>query len=54
MFHNVEVVPSASPYAADEDEARGVLDRLRALLTFAHREAIAVVGLSDVPGILAP
>ncbi|MDB4944955.1 MAG: hypothetical protein JWP97_4489 [Labilithrix sp.] len=53
MFHNVEVVPHLSPYAANEEQARGILDRLRALLSFAHREGIAVVGLGDVPGILA-
>lgn len=53
MLQNVEVVPWASPYAADEEDARGILDRLRALLTFARREAIPVVGLGDVPEILA-
>lgn len=52
MFHNVEVVPGTSPYAADEDEARGILDRLRALLAFAQKESIPVVGLGDVPEIL--
>ena len=52
MFHNVEVVPHASPYGANEEEARGVLDRLCALLSFARREAIDVVGLGDVPEIL--
>jgi hypothetical protein len=52
MFHNVEVVPQASPYAATEDEARGILERLRALLEFARRESIAVVGLGDVPEIV--
>ena len=53
MFHNVEVVPHLSPYASNDDEARGILHRLRALLAFAHREGIAVVGLGDVPEILA-
>jgi hypothetical protein len=53
MFHNVEVVPDTSPYAANEEEARGILDRLRALLAFAKREGVAVVGLADVPEILA-
>jgi len=53
MFHNVEVVPGTSPYAEDEESARSILDRLRALLAFAHREAIPVVGLGDVPEILA-
>jgi len=52
MFHNVEVVPDLSPYAADEDGARAILDRLAALLAFARREDIGVVGLGDVPGIL--
>ncbi len=52
MFHNVEVVPHMSPYAATEEQARGILDRVRALLAFAHREGIAVVGLGDVPEIL--
>ena len=52
MFHNVEVVPDLSPYASDEEGARAILDRVRALLAFAHREAISVVGLGDVPEIL--
>lgn len=53
ILQNVEVVPWASPRASDEEDARGILDRLRALLTFARRESIAVVGLGDVPSILA-
>ncbi|HEY8074463.1 MAG TPA: hypothetical protein VIF62_10140 [Labilithrix sp.] len=52
MFHNVEVVPSTSPYADSEEQARGILGRLRALLDFARRESIAVVGLGDVPEIV--
>lgn len=52
MFHNVEVVPNVSPYASNEEEARGILDRLRALLSFARSAGIAVVGLGDVPEIL--
>lgn len=53
MFHNVEVVPSTSPYARTEAEAHGILARLGALLAFAQREGIATVGLGDVPEILA-
>lgn len=53
MFHNVEVVPDKSPYAANEDEARGIVERLAALLAFAKREGVLVVGLGDVPDILA-
>ena len=52
MFHNVEIIPDGSPYAADEDSARGILDRLGALLAFAERESISVVGLGDVPEIV--
>lgn len=51
MFHNVEVVPGTSPYASNEGEARGILDRLRALLAFAKRESIPVIGLGDVPEV---
>lgn len=53
MFHNVEVVPHLSPYASSEDEAQGILGRLDALLAWAVREGISVVGLGDVPEILA-
>lgn len=53
MFHNVEIVPGLSPYADTESEARAILARLRALLSWAEREGIAVVGLGDVPEILA-
>jgi len=53
MFHNVEVVAGASPYAATDQAARGILGRLDALLAFAEREGIRGVGLSDVPGLVA-
>ena len=53
MFHNVEVVPNTSPYAANEAQARGILARLQTLLAFARSSGIQVVGLGDVPEILA-
>ncbi len=53
VFRNIDVVPHASPDGANEEQARGVLDRLRALLAYAHREAIAVIGLGDVPELLS-
>jgi hypothetical protein len=53
MFHNVEVIPGASPYAASEDEARAILGRLAALLDFAEGEDISVIGLSDVAELFA-
>jgi hypothetical protein len=53
MFHNVEVVAGASPYARDEDEARAILDRLAALLAFARDAGARSVGLAEVPELLA-
>lgn len=52
MFHNVEVIPKASPYAQNESQAKSILDRLCGLLTFAKRENISVVGLSEIPSLL--
>ena len=52
MLHATEVVPAMTPYAPFEADARRILDRVRALLELAQREAIAVVGLGDVPEIL--
>ena len=51
-LYNVEVVPDASPRGANDEEARSILDRLRALLAFTRRAGIPVVGLADVPEIL--
>ncbi len=53
MFHNVEIIAGASPYAQTEAAAEAIMDRLAALLDFAEREDIRVVGLSDVPELLA-
>jgi hypothetical protein len=53
MFHNVEIIPGASPYARTEADAHAILARLTALLDFTTREGIRVVGLGDVPGLLA-
>ena len=49
MFHNVEVIAGASPYAATEDEAQRIVDRLEALLAWAQREGIPGVTLGEVP-----
>jgi hypothetical protein len=53
MFHNIEVVPGASPYARTEDQAQAILRRLAALLAFARGAGVASVGLGDVPEALA-
>lgn len=52
MFHNVEVVAGASPYASTDDEAWRIVDRLGALLEYCRVEGIACVGLGDVPEVL--
>jgi hypothetical protein len=52
MFHNVEVVSGASPYAATESEADRILGRLGELLAFARREGIVGIGLADVVGVV--
>jgi len=54
MFHNVEIMPGLSPYAANEAEADAILGRLAALLDFARREGIAVVGLGDIAELFTP
>jgi hypothetical protein len=51
MFHNVEIVPGASPYATNEAEAGAILERLTDLMTWAEREGIGSLGLGDVPGL---
>ncbi len=51
MFHNVEVIAGASPYAATDEAARKILGRVGALLAFAAREDIRVVGLGDLAGL---
>ena len=53
MFHNVEIIAGASPYAQTEAAAEGIMDRLEALLAFARQEDIRVIGLSDVPELFA-
>ncbi len=53
MFHNVEVIPNASPYAANEEEAQRILSRLEGVLSYAEHEKIRCIGLSDVLEVLA-
>lgn len=53
MFHNVEVVAGASPYAATESAAARILGALDGLLAFAEREGVTGVGLGRVAELLA-
>jgi len=53
MFHNVEVIPGASPYARSAAQADAMLGRLADLLAFARDARVRSVGLGDVPEILS-
>ncbi|MDE1985970.1 MAG: hypothetical protein KGJ53_09485 [Alphaproteobacteria bacterium] len=53
MFHNVEVIPLASPYAKNESEADAIIERLAGLLAWAEREGVLSLGLGDVPSLFA-
>lgn len=46
MFHNVEVVPGASPYAADEAGVERILGALRVLFAHCQRTGIGFAGLT--------
>ena len=53
MFHNVEIVAGASPYARDAAQADAILGRLATLLAFARDAGVRSVGLADLPEILS-
>ncbi|MEO8875474.1 MAG: hypothetical protein ABI461_07805, partial [Polyangiaceae bacterium] len=53
MFHNVEMIPNGSPYAATEGQARAILERLATLLAFAKNAQMKFVGLSDVAELVS-
>ncbi|MGH7284343.1 MAG: hypothetical protein ACRELY_22680, partial [Polyangiaceae bacterium] len=52
MFHNVEAIAGASPYAATEGEARAILGRIETLLAFAKNERIRCIGLSEARDVV--
>ena len=54
MFHNVEVVPGASPYAQTETQVDAIMTRLAGLLAWAEREDIRGIGLAEVPELFEP
>jgi len=54
MFHNVEIVAQASPYAKNEAEADAIMKSLSGLLAFAEREGIHGLGLGDLPELFTP
>lgn len=47
MFHSVEVIPAASPYAQTELEVTEFLKRLEATLDYAQKLGAKFIGLSD-------
>lgn len=53
MFHSVELVPGASPYARDEGEVARLREGLDALLAhLSERYSVESMGLSDLPARL--
>jgi hypothetical protein len=53
MFHNIEVIAGASPYARDERQADAILERLASLLAFTREAGVRSVGLGDLPELLS-
>ncbi len=49
MFHSMELVPGASPYAQDERDVQRILSALEALLVYCQRSGITSSTLSEVP-----
>jgi len=47
MFHSVEVIPAASPYAQTEEEVNVFLDRLERTLAYAQQLGAKFIGLSE-------
>jgi hypothetical protein len=49
MFHSMEAVAGASPYAKDEDECHALLTRINTALTWAREQDFKFVTLSELP-----
>lgn len=49
MFHSMEAVAGASPYAKDEDECHALLTRINTALTWAREMDFKFVTLSELP-----
>ncbi len=48
MFHSMEIVPGASPYARNERECAALLGRIESVLAFCSRAGFESVTLSDL------
>jgi hypothetical protein len=54
MYHNVEVVPGLSPYAASEEDVQSILNSQRILFEHLHQNyELIPVGLSEVHALYA-
>jgi hypothetical protein len=52
MYHSVEVIPNASPYAATDAAVAGIVECQRALFDHLQKNYQVIgVGLSGLPGI---
>jgi peptidoglycan/xylan/chitin deacetylase (PgdA/CDA1 family) len=48
MFHSMEVIPGASPYARTEAEAARIVESMDVLFKFCARSGVGFCGVSDV------
>jgi hypothetical protein len=49
MFHSMEIMPGASPYAAKEEDCRRILDYIEQALTFANDSGFRFSTLGEMP-----
>jgi hypothetical protein len=52
MFHSMEVIPGASPYAQSQRDVRRICDALRVLLDHCTAQGIGMRALRDAPSLL--
>ncbi|MCX6651585.1 MAG: hypothetical protein NT131_08040 [Methanomassiliicoccales archaeon] len=49
MFHSMEIVPGASPYARTAEESRALFSRVEATLSWAQQQGFEFMTLSELP-----
>lgn len=52
MFHSMEIIPGASPYARNQQSANGILSRLNSTLKMFQEMKTEFVGLIDISNLL--
>ena len=54
MFHNVEVLPSLSPYTRTEADCKDYMQQLRLFFSFCARQGFSSIALSGLHAIYQP